>query len=97
MIRRYLENAPVLMETLRRAIASGDAFAMKAAAHSLISANGFLGAKRLIELCKELQNLSETGAVAETVPLLPVLETEFEKVCKALSEEISETGTVPLT
>jgi len=70
VIRRYLENSPVLMETLCLAISSGDAAYMKTAAHSLMSANGFLGAKRLMELCKELQNLGETGAVEEAVPLL---------------------------
>ncbi len=89
MIRRYLENTPVLMETLCQAITSGDAASMKAAAHSLLSANGFLGAKRLIELCKELQNLGETGAVEEAVPLLPVLEAEYEKVREAFFEELN--------
>ena len=88
-IRRYLENTPDLMKTLCHAITSGDASSMKAAAHSLLSANGFLGAKRLIELCKEFQHLAETGAVEEAVPLLPVLEAEYEKVREAFFEELN--------
>jgi HPt (histidine-containing phosphotransfer) domain-containing protein len=67
------------------------------AAHSLISANGFLGAKRLIELCNELQNLGETGAVEEAVPLLPVLETEFKNVCETLSEEMRKAVEAEIT
>jgi HPt (histidine-containing phosphotransfer) domain-containing protein len=88
-MRRYLENTPDLMETLCQAITSGDASSMKAAAHSLLSANGFLGAKRLIALCKEFQRLGETLAVEEAVPLLPVLEAEYEKVREAFFEELN--------
>jgi signal transduction histidine kinase/CheY-like chemotaxis protein len=92
VMRRYLENTPVLMKALCRAITSGDASSMKASAHSLLSANGFLGAKRLIELSKELQHLGETGAVADAVPLLPVLEAEFEKVRDAFHAELRNTA-----
>ena len=88
MMQRYLENSPAQMETLCRAITSGDATEMKKTAHSLISASGFLGAKRIVELCKELQNLGQTDAVEQAVPLLPVLEAEYEKVRDALSGEL---------
>jgi CheY-like chemotaxis protein/HPt (histidine-containing phosphotransfer) domain-containing protein len=88
MIQRYLENSPAQMQTLGRAITSGDAVAMKKTAHSLISASGFLGAKRIVELCKEIQILGQADAVEQAVPLLPVLETEYEKVREAISEEL---------
>ena len=88
-MRRYLENTPDLMETLCKAITSGDASSMKTAAHSFLSANGFLGAKRLIELCNEFQIIGETGVVAAAAPLLPVLEAEYEKVRDAFFEELN--------
>ena len=96
-MRRYLENTPDLIETLCQAITSGDASTMKAVAHSLLSANGFLGAKRLIELCNEFQNLGETGAVEAAVPLLPVLQAEYEKVREAFFEELGKTEATEIT
>jgi HPt (histidine-containing phosphotransfer) domain-containing protein len=80
------------METLRQAITSGDASSMMKAAHSLISTSGFLGAKRLVELCREFQNLGQTGTTDDALPLLPVLDAEYEKVREALFEELRKTA-----
>ena len=88
MIQRYQENSPAQMDTLCRAITSSDANAMKKTAHSMISASGFLGAKRIVELCKKFQKLGQTDAVEKAVPLLPVLAVEHEKVREALAEEL---------
>lgn len=89
-IRRYLESTPALVQTLRSAITSGDASSMKKAAHNLLSANAFLGAKKLEELSKEFQNIGLAGAMESALPLLPVLVAEYEKVCQVLSEELEK-------
>jgi two-component system, sensor histidine kinase and response regulator len=92
VICRYLESSPAVMETLRQAIASGDASSMKNAAHSLVSTSGFLGAMRLMGLCRELQSLAQTGTTEDAVPLLPALEEEYRKVREALVVELRETA-----
>jgi signal transduction histidine kinase/CheY-like chemotaxis protein/HPt (histidine-containing phosphotransfer) domain-containing protein len=90
-IRLYRQNSPVLMETLRRAIDAGDASSMGKAAHSLISSSGFLGAKRLVELCRELQSMGLKGSTENALPLLLLAEAEYVKVGEALSEELRKT------
>jgi CheY-like chemotaxis protein len=87
-IRRYLDSSPPLLATLCEAITSGDAPSMRKAAHSLISSSGFLGAKRLVEICRELQNLGDTGTTEEAVPLRPILEAEYKLFHENLLEEL---------
>ncbi len=89
-IQRYLESTPELVRALCRAITSGDASLMTRVAHSFLSANAFLGAKRLEALSMEIQNLGQAGALEGAVPLVSVLVTEYEKVCQALSEELGK-------
>ncbi len=96
-IRRCLEISPAVMETLRKAITSGDASSMQEAAHSLISTCGFLGAKRLVELYKELQNLALTATTESAIPLLPVLEEEYEIFRLVLLEELRKSGGAEIT
>ncbi len=87
-VRLCLENSPAEMDTLRQAITSGDASSVGKAAHRLISSCGFLGAKRLLELYREFQNLALTGATETAIPLLPVLEAEYESFRQILLEEL---------
>ena len=96
-VRSCLEKSPVLMETLRKAITSGDASSMDKAAHSLISSCGFLGAKRLVELYRELQNLALASATASAIPLLPVLEEEYEIFRLVLLEELRKSEGAEIT
>ncbi|MGA2735176.1 MAG: response regulator [Syntrophobacteraceae bacterium] len=96
-IRRCLEISPVVMGTLRKAITSGDASSMQQVAHSLISTCGFLGAKRLVELYKELQNLALTATTESAIPLLPVLEEEYEIFRLVLLEELKKSEDAEIT
>ena len=84
----YLESSPAPMEQLRQAIVAGDASSMKTAAHSLSSASGYVGARKLMELSRELQNLGHAGTTEGALALLPVLEAEYEKVCEVLFGEL---------
>jgi HPt (histidine-containing phosphotransfer) domain-containing protein len=85
------------MGTLRKAITSGDASSMQQVAHSLISTCGFLGAKRLVELYKELQNLALTATTESAIPLLPVLEEEYEIFRLVLLEELKKSEDAEIT
>ena len=86
-----MENSPKLMEAIRQAVTFGDASAMQKAAHSLKSTSGNLGAMRLAELCKELENMGRAGTTASVTSLLSVLEVEYERVREALAKELKET------
>ncbi len=84
VIRIYMESSPKLMETIRHSITLGDAAAMQGAAHSLKSTSGNLGAMMLAELCEELEAMGRAGTTDNAIPLLPVLEDEYERVREAL-------------
>lgn len=87
--RRYLQTSPTALESLREAVGAGDAPAIAKAAHGLISSTGFLGAVRLVEICREMQRLGESGTLQNAVSLLPLLNAEFEGFCEALTAELS--------
>jgi CheY-like chemotaxis protein/HPt (histidine-containing phosphotransfer) domain-containing protein len=87
IIERFLETSPHDMETIRQAILSLDAPSMQKATHSFISSCGWLGAKRLVELCRELQNMGTNGDTRDVTPLLTVLAAEYEKVREVLLVE----------
>jgi len=53
--RLYLENAASGIDAVRRALDSGDADGAAEAAHRLKSASGFLGARRLADLCAAVE------------------------------------------
>ncbi|MGA2735182.1 MAG: response regulator [Syntrophobacteraceae bacterium] len=90
VIRIYLESSPKLVETIRLSISLGDAAAMQGAAHSLKSISGNLGAMMLAEFCRELETMGRAGTTENAIPLLSVLEDEYESVREALSEELSK-------
>jgi two-component system, sensor histidine kinase and response regulator len=91
VIRIYIERSPKLIETIRNSITLGDAAAMQGAAHSLKSTSGNLGAMRVLELCKELETMGRAGITENAIPLVPVLEDEYERVRGALVEELRQT------
>jgi HPt (histidine-containing phosphotransfer) domain-containing protein len=84
VIRIYLETSPKLIETIRNSITLGDPEATQEAAHSLKSTSANLGAEMLAAFCKELETMGRAGTTDNAILLLPVLEDEYERVCKAL-------------
>jgi len=92
IIQGYLDSSIDLMENLCRAIKAGDASLMKSAAHTLISSSGSLGAAKLAELCRELQNLGLADEPEKAVHLLPLLEEEYSKVRETLLLEMTKAG-----
>ncbi|HIK27865.1 MAG: response regulator [Oscillatoriaceae bacterium SKW80] len=83
----YLENVPILLQSIHEAIALNDAPALRNAAHSMKSTSGTVGASSLFELCKHLEAMGRAGTTADAPPLLKQVEAEFMKVKAALEIE----------
>lgn len=83
----YLENVPILLQSIQEAIALNDAPALRNAAHSMKSTSGTVGASSLFELCKHLEAMGRAGTTADAPPLLKQVEAEFMKVKAALEIE----------
>ena len=59
--RLFLENAALAVDAVRRALECDDVEAAAHAAHRLKSASGFVGARRLAELCAAVEAGSTAG------------------------------------
>jgi signal transduction histidine kinase/CheY-like chemotaxis protein/HPt (histidine-containing phosphotransfer) domain-containing protein len=86
----YLENAPTVLEELRRAIAGGDASAVWKIAHSLKSSSASLGAKELAQQIGDMEGRARQNNLVEADSRLVRIETEFQKVSSALREMLRE-------
>lgn len=88
-IDAYLEELPLLIGKLNQAMAAGDAAAVRAAAHSLKSMNGTIGAKRLSELFCCLEELAKHDSKhnqEQAVRLMHSIEAECKQVETALKQ-----------
>lgn len=87
MIDLFLEQSPRNLEVMRAALDVGDLPAVSKAAHNMKSSSAYLGAKRLSELCGQVEakaHAKETTFVARGVEALTA---EFDAVRRALIEE----------
>jgi len=86
----YLENAPTVLEELRRAIAGGDASAVWKIAHSLKSSSASLGAKQLAQQIGDMEGRARQNDLIEADSRFARIESEFQKVSSALRETLRE-------
>ena len=84
----YLNDSPNLIETIKQSVADGDAKTLEEAAHSLKSSSANIGASRVSELSKELEQFGRQQALEAAHKLLDDLENEYHNACSALSKEI---------
>ena len=85
----FIEDVPVRLESLRRAVEKGEAQKVEETAHLLKGGSGYMGAARMAEICTRLQELGDSGYLARAPELLDALEEEFGRVCPALQAAIS--------
>jgi HPt (histidine-containing phosphotransfer) domain-containing protein len=85
VIDLYIGDAPPRIETMRSAIAEGDAAKLAAAAHALKSSSGNVGATAVREICAYLEANTLAGAAEKLVEL----EREQADAVKALREIVA--------
>ncbi|HEY2254511.1 MAG TPA: Hpt domain-containing protein [Variovorax sp.] len=84
LVQTFLEEAPLMLQELREALAAGDADAFRRAAHSLKSNSLTFGAPALAAKARQL----ELGglAAAQSSGALEALAEEYARVAAALTE-----------
>ncbi len=87
LITQFLEDVPNLLANLQDALQQGDAGALARAAHKLNGASGYLGVRKMRQLCVELQALGKAKNLAQAGDLLAQLVNEFELVRQRLMAE----------
>jgi two-component system, sensor histidine kinase and response regulator len=89
LIELFLHDAPPQLAALRGAVEEDDADSVERIAHTLKGSSGNMGAKKMAEICGELQNAGASGDLARAPRLLERLEEEFGRVRPALEAELA--------
>jgi signal transduction histidine kinase/CheY-like chemotaxis protein/HPt (histidine-containing phosphotransfer) domain-containing protein len=84
LIDSFLEDAPQLLADLRRGIDTGDTRSVRVAAHTLKSNAADLGAVRLHDFNRALEDRAKTGVLDGATGLVVEIEQEFVRVQQAL-------------
>jgi HPt (histidine-containing phosphotransfer) domain-containing protein len=87
LIDLYLQEAPLRIEAIQRAVADADGLSLKRAAHSLKGSSGTLGVLPLAALCEELERLAADALSPEATVLVNRLEEEFVRAHNVLAYE----------
>jgi HPt (histidine-containing phosphotransfer) domain-containing protein len=80
VLKLFLDEVPPRLARLRNACAAGNIEEMHRTAHSLKGSAGNIGARRLYDVCRQLDEISKSGALADAAPLVDELSVEFGKV-----------------
>jgi HPt (histidine-containing phosphotransfer) domain-containing protein len=86
LVDTFLEEAPAMLDDLRRALAASDADAFRRAAHSLKSNSYTFGALTLGAMARELELTGVASAIASGGTPLAALADEYGRVAAALAE-----------
>ena len=89
LVGLFVDDVPPRLDLIRNAVRSEDPEALQRPAHSLKGSASTLGAEGMAELCRQLEALGKTGDWPRAASVVASLETEFERVKRALAEWIA--------
>jgi CheY-like chemotaxis protein len=92
LLTLFVEQAPVTAGAVERAVTSGDAVALEAAAHRLRGSAAVLGADRLARLCADLEDRARDGELPGAVAVRTALRSEVAAVCRVFTGLVAELG-----
>ena len=75
----YLEDADSLIAAIRKGIAAGDASVVHRTAHRFKSSSAFLGATRLANYCRELEEICRDGELPSDHSLVDAIESSYHQ------------------
>ena len=87
LIETYLEDSVVRLDSLKDAVGSLDTEAVRKEAHSFKGSSGNIGAPKLADLCRRLEDMGKDGDVKDASPLLDEIVVEYQEV-KSIMENM---------
>ena len=84
----FLDDARSGLEEVQEALQKGDAAAVERVAHKLKGGSGSMGARGMVGLCTQLQDLGASGDLSRGPTLLERIRDELERVDRALEAEV---------
>ena len=91
VINRYFDDSPRHLETMRSALSGHAPDELRRAAHSFKSGSAYLGARALVELCKEMEAAGRDRELGGAEGLLARIELEYAAVYHSLSVTLEST------
>lgn len=92
LVEALVIEAPDLLERMQAGLAALDAVMLRRAAHSLKSAAGNLGARRLRDVCEALELMASSGDVTGADPLVVRAKHEYDQALVALNQVVLADG-----
>jgi CheY-like chemotaxis protein len=93
----YLEDAPKLVEKLKRAVDQKDAREIELNAHTLKSSSANIGATALASHCGELHSVARAMEIDGAARIFSVVEAAFSQVQSAVAAEVRQLAAVSET
>lgn len=90
LVTIYLNSAENLLEEIQIAFANQDSSQFSLSAHSLKSTSASIGAVRLSQICKYLEQVGKTGNINISSDILHLLTNEYEQVIRAIQVRVIE-------
>lgn len=84
LIEMFLNDLPIQMERLQIAVAQSDAETVYRVAHRIKSSCGNLGALRLMELIRRMEQAGRRQVLNDAADLLRCVQTDAEATCAGL-------------
>jgi PAS domain S-box-containing protein len=88
LLVKFIEDAPEAIKALRAAVDQGDPRAAALSAHGLKGSGSNFGARRLAELCGEIERAAKAGQLEPLPNLLADTSAELRRVLTALTREL---------
>ncbi len=90
LVNTFLESSRKQIDRLQEAFDTRDTETIAQIAHSLRSSSANLGAVTLSQLCKDLENKADPGALPAVGDLIVAISEEFDKTCSTLAVEMTK-------
>ena len=84
IIEEFFQDTPRQLAIIHSSLTSGDAEALRRAAHSLKSNSASFGATHLHKLCRQLEDIGQSRELAGAAGLVAEIENEYQLVHRAL-------------
>jgi PAS domain S-box-containing protein len=89
LLEAFFKETPPLMTTLRESVENDDPQSLKRAAHAINGNSRAVGAKRLAEICLDLEDLADAGDLSHAPEAIDELDAEWERVRGMLAAELA--------
>ena len=90
IVQQFVQDAGQCIDAVQTAVCSGDAQAIRKAAHGLKGISGIVGAKRLAQFAMELEDACNQPSCDTSILSLDHIQFEFEKVQQILTRELTQ-------